>query len=143
MRFSYGLGTISTAINPTLAIGMDGPAFYAARKGIDELKKSHDLFRVAWLNACAPTQLADESLKLLSHMVAKWNQTRLLVASMRIQGARHQRQPVATIAKALDITNKSVYKTISDGALAPAVSLLGMVGALMDRQLSGTPLEAP
>lgn len=39
MRFGIGIGEISTDINFNLSLSADGPAYHAARKGIDELKK--------------------------------------------------------------------------------------------------------
>src|SRR5687767_15884840 len=39
IRFAVGLGTISTDIQPAAALGMDGPAFYAARAAMEQLKK--------------------------------------------------------------------------------------------------------
>jgi hypothetical protein len=143
VRFAFGLGTISTPINPASAIGMDGPAFYSARRAIDQLKKNGDLFRIGWLQPSAPTLLADESLSLLSHFVTRWNRTRLLVAAMRYQGAGDQKQSVASIAAALDISPKTVYKTIRAGVLSPVMSLLSTVASFMDRQIGGIPLEAP
>ena len=35
--FSCGVGEITTAINTAQALGMDGPAFYAARDGLEDL----------------------------------------------------------------------------------------------------------
>lgn len=37
--FGVGIGEVVTDINPTLAIGMDGPAFHFARKAIEQAKK--------------------------------------------------------------------------------------------------------
>lgn len=37
--FGVGIGEVVTDINPRLAIGMDGPAFYFARKAIEQAKK--------------------------------------------------------------------------------------------------------
>ena len=38
VRFGIGIGEITTAINKEAAIGADGPAYYAARNMIDELR---------------------------------------------------------------------------------------------------------
>jgi predicted DNA-binding protein YlxM (UPF0122 family) len=37
--FGVGIGAIITDINPSLAIGMDGPAFHFARRAIEQAKK--------------------------------------------------------------------------------------------------------
>ncbi len=39
IRFGIGVGKITTSINPQAAIGADGPAFYAAREMIEELRR--------------------------------------------------------------------------------------------------------
>lgn len=38
IRFGLGVGKITTSIDPELPLGADGPAYYNARKMIDELK---------------------------------------------------------------------------------------------------------
>lgn len=38
VRFGIGIGSITTAINKEAAIGADGPAYYAARNMIDDLR---------------------------------------------------------------------------------------------------------
>lgn len=38
IRFGIGVGSITTAINPDAALGSDGPAYYMARKCIDNMK---------------------------------------------------------------------------------------------------------
>lgn len=40
VRFGLGLGVMATAIDPAGAIGADGPAFYAARAGINRIKEA-------------------------------------------------------------------------------------------------------
>jgi hypothetical protein len=42
LRFSAGLGEIYTPINSELPIGSDGPAWWAARAGMDTLKQKSD-----------------------------------------------------------------------------------------------------
>lgn len=39
LAFGVGIGTLSTEINRTLAIGMDGPAFHFARQAVERAKK--------------------------------------------------------------------------------------------------------
>lgn len=41
-RFGIGLGEISTAINPKMSIGADGPAFYKARDMINKIKSKEN-----------------------------------------------------------------------------------------------------
>ncbi|RBP66787.1 SatD family protein [Alkalibaculum bacchi] len=39
IRFGVGIGTLTTEVNREIPLGADGPAYYNARKMIDELKK--------------------------------------------------------------------------------------------------------
>ena len=40
IRFGIGIGTITTEIDPQMAIGADGPSYYRAREAIEYLRKS-------------------------------------------------------------------------------------------------------
>lgn len=40
IRFGIGIGEITTKINPDMAIGADGPAYYAGRMAINHLKEN-------------------------------------------------------------------------------------------------------
>lgn len=40
IRFGFGVGAITTEINPEMAIGADGPGYYKARNAIEFLKKN-------------------------------------------------------------------------------------------------------
>ena len=118
VRFSIGVGTIDTPINRQQAIGMDGPAFYLARKGIEQLKATDYLFTT---NGLAENQqdIVNNSLFLVSHHIAKWKQTRLNVFGLVQQGLS-----VAEMTKKLDLTDKAIYKSIDHGDLKIVNQLL-------------------
>src|SRR5947199_82816 len=42
IRFSIALGSLTTAVDPTNPLVMDGPAFHGARAGIQALKKDRE-----------------------------------------------------------------------------------------------------
>ncbi|MCF8242438.1 MAG: SatD family protein [Melioribacteraceae bacterium] len=46
VRFSLGVGEISTVINKENAIGMDGEAFYIAREKMNKLKEDNSLISI-------------------------------------------------------------------------------------------------
>lgn len=48
IRFSLAVGRLSTPVNRRQALGMDGPAFYLARKGIDTLKNKGGVIRLSY-----------------------------------------------------------------------------------------------
>ncbi len=110
-RFSIGIGELTTKVNTKQSIGMDGPAFYFARTGLNELKNTYHLFT---LNAdeSENLELAKQSLFLISHISYNWSLTRLKILCMLYEG-----KPVKEISKKLKITDKAVYKNIDSGAL--------------------------
>lgn len=117
IRFSLGIGAISTDINPDQAIGMDGPAFYHARAGIDRLKKTGQLLAIEGLDD-AQADMLDAALALLNYHLSKWKGNRFEI----LQGLMLQK-PVAEIARQLDISEQAVYKNIRTGGLDPVMNL--------------------
>jgi hypothetical protein len=111
IRFSIGVGTIDTPINKQQAIGMDGPAFYMARQGIEQLKSSGYLFITNGLHA-EQQAIVNHSLFLVSHQVSKWKQSRLKVFQLLQQSLS-----VADMTRKLDLSDKAIYKTIDQGEL--------------------------
>ena len=129
VRFSFGIGAIETPINPNRAIGMDGPAFYNARKGIEELKATPYLFNIAGMDASQAT-LVKQSLRLISHNLCKWNRNRLQVMAMLCEGL-----PAKEIGDRVPISNTAVYKTIDAGALQIIIQLFAEVTKLINESL--------
>jgi len=128
IRFAIGIGTLTTPLNARMAIGMDGPAFHVARKGMEEMKQSGGLLRVmpddgagaAWVN---PT------LDLLSHVTVGWKQNRVEVLQRLLDGEDPQ-----AIARAMKLTPAAVYKNIQAGGLSTIQTLSGE----MVRTINGT-----
>jgi hypothetical protein len=118
VRFSLGLGEIVTELNPDHAMGMDGPAFYRARDGINKLKQSGDLFHLEGLpENWAP--LAEGTLRLLSQRIKKWEANRLAILHGLLLD-----QSVKTIAEGLGVSEQAVYKNIHSGGLEAVIQVL-------------------
>jgi hypothetical protein len=111
VRFSIGIGSLDTPINKQQAIGMDGPAFYLARKGIEQLKATGYLLITEGLKE-DQQDLVNNSLFLVSHHLSKWKQSRLHVFRLFQQG-----MAVSDMTSELDLTDKAIYKTIDQGEL--------------------------
>jgi len=111
VRFSIGVGTLDTPINRQQAIGMDGPAFYLARQGVERLKTTDYLFITGGLR---PEQqdIVNHSLFLVSQQIRKWKLSRLQVFRLLQQGLS-----VADMTRKLDLTDKAIYKSIDQGEL--------------------------
>jgi hypothetical protein len=123
VRFSFGIGDISTPINTKQAIGMDGPAFHEARATIDRLKKTKNLFAVANSGGAGLT-LINQSLALVSHTIGKWPRNRL-----EILRGLFENLDVKQLAHDLRVTDKAVYKSIDAGAIRTIVPLLEEITA--------------
>jgi len=135
VRFSASVGTIVTPINRKQAIGMDGPAFHAAREGIEELKNSGRLFAVHFEKSVDPTtdatlRLMNSSLQMLSKEMKSWKKIRYQILVMLCSGL-----PVKKIAQNLSISESAVYKNLDDGDLAIIIQLKESIQALMNQEL--------
>lgn len=117
IRFSIGIGTIDTQINKKQAIGMDGPAFHKAREGIEELKESQYLYTIVGLHT-PYKELIKHTLNIVSHISRKWRRSRLQVLLML-----YKEIPIKEIAKRLNLSDKSIYKTIEAGELKTIIQL--------------------
>jgi hypothetical protein len=128
VRCSVGIGELNTLVNPKRAIGMDGPAFYAARAGLTELKKSGSLFCIT-----SPTEPVSNwinlALELISHQSTNWKRTRLLVFDALLNG-----EETKAIARTAGISPTAVYKNFDSGDLKLIQALFHEVAlAINDR----------
>lgn len=108
IRFSIGHGQISTEINPLEAIGMDGPAFYTARNGMDKLKKiNYSLMQICGTPS-VHTDYINSSLLLSMSLMADWKKNTLLIFHELLAG-----ESIRNIADKLGISERGVYKTLN------------------------------
>jgi hypothetical protein len=110
-RIAVGVGALTTRINPTQALGMDGPSFHVARAALGALKQDRRFLRIggepgqAWA-------LANHVLNLISHQVEGWSANRLRIMAGLLRGL-----PVKQIEEGLQISRVAVYKNIHAAAL--------------------------
>jgi hypothetical protein len=130
VRFSLGLGNITTDLNLEQSLGMDGPAFYLAREGIDRLKDSGDLLHLDGLpENCA--LLAEGSLRLLSQRIQRWEANRFAILHGLLVG-----DPVKTIATELSVSEQAVYKNIRSGGLEAVIQVLSSLTKIINNCLA-------
>ncbi len=110
IRFSIGIGEITTPINKKQSIGMDGPAFYNARKGINRLKETPYFLLIEGIEN--NKKLIENILFLISHLSSNWKKTRYNILALL-----YENKNVIEISKKLKITDKAVYKNIDAGSL--------------------------
>lgn len=129
VRFSLALGPLVTAINPRQALGMDGPAFHAARDGIDTLKQDGGRYRISGLDPDVEA-LANAALRLVARAMDRWQSRRFAILR-----ALQADTPVARIATDLGISEQAVYKNVSSGHLHDVLGSFDAVGRLLTRAL--------
>jgi hypothetical protein len=130
VRFSLGLGNITTELNIDQAMGMDGPAFYRAREGINRLKDSGDLLHLDGIpDSWAP--LAEGTLRLLSQRIQKWEVNRLAILHGLLVG-----HSVKAIAENLGVTEQAVYKNIRSGGLEAVIQVLSALVEILNNCLA-------
>jgi hypothetical protein len=128
-RFSVGIGSLSTPVNPERAIGMDGPAFHAARAGLTELKRTDSLFRITDSTGAVPPWI-NLALDLISHLSRSWKKSRLFIFQRLLQ-----EQEAKAIATAAGLSAAAVYKNIQHGALLTVQPLLGEISLWVNNRL--------
>lgn len=106
-RFACAFGGLSTAINTTQTIGMDGPCFHRARALIIELKKEkHSLLRF-FSNSDRDLSFINSGLDLVFSFTRNWKEN-----SIRILNFLMAEHKIESIARNLDMTIRGVYRNI-------------------------------
>ena len=134
IRFSFGIGEISTEINRKQSIGMDGSAFYLAREGIEKLKESKGSikFTLYGLQDSELEKLYNNVLMIFSNLLEGWNSNRYTVLRSTIAG-----KAVKKIAEDLLITEAAVYKNISDGSIREMIAILEIMSSHINEKVLG------
>ncbi|MBL1215676.1 MAG: hypothetical protein HND52_20080 [Ignavibacteriae bacterium] len=127
VRFSLGVGKITTSIKKK-ALGMDGPAFYAAREALTKLKAGEN--KIILSGDIKDIDLLNSTLNLISFLKMNWNKNRSLCMEMIYTDT-----PIKEIAKKLKISERGVYKTISSGALNTIKNITNNISAKINSDL--------
>ena len=130
VRFSVGVGNLKTAINHKSALGMDGPAFHWARRGIIDMKRSPALFRIQMVEGSAENWM-NSTLDLISHISRHWKRNRFLILERMLDGA----EPAA-IARRMKLTGAAVYKNIDAGGLRVIMQLTEEISARINERIA-------
>lgn len=111
IRVSIGVGKLTTSVNSKQALGMDGPAFYAAREALAKMKKLPGLMHISE-DGPSSWAMANYGLNFVTRKVQGWERNRLAVLTALLHGDKIQK-----IASMLGISNVAVYKNRNAAAL--------------------------
>lgn len=120
IRFSFGIGEISTDINREQSIGMDGSAFYYAREGIVNLKdqRGNYKFKISGLEDTELEKLFNNALYIFSNLLEGWNKNRYFILRSIMEG-----KAVKEIAKELRLTETAIYMNLYDGSIREMIAI--------------------
>lgn len=139
MRFSIGVGAITTRINKVAAIGMDGPAFHMARAGIDELKSDGDTLLAVKAEGNVDVDLEDSAVKLLDIQVREWrpNRFKVFMADLPTAAAEStDKADAKKVAARIGITVTAVYKNRVDGRIELLIRASRSIGRSLSKKVS-------
>lgn len=140
VRFSVGVGNIVTPINKEQALGMDGPAFHAARDGIEKLKNTGKIYRIEVADKSekepdkADLRLLNQTLELLSNEMKRWKKVRF-----QILERLNREVAVKDIAKELNLSDAAVYKNRDEGDLSLVLNLQNTISKLLNQKIEELP----
>lgn len=128
-RFALASGALATSVNPTQAIGMDGPAFHRARALLERLKRDERVFGVQTDETGAWT-LPAGALAVLSGLSSGWLPARFEVLAGLMHGLSN-----AEIAKKADISPRAVNKNIRAADLDEWRRILDEIARQLNEQI--------
>ncbi len=113
IRFGIGFGAISTKINPEMAIGADGTAYYHARNMINDIKKNQKGRRSAQTSVkisadgnVSVVALANSTFSLWHLIQEKWTQKQVRLILETVICENNQRE----VARRLGIVQSTVQR---------------------------------
>jgi hypothetical protein len=112
IRFAVGIGELTTELDREKALGMDGPAFHAARAGMNEMKKLKYSLVQAFGEDPARYELENAGLRLSMSIMSGWKRNTFVVFNGLRDGTA-----VGELAPLLGIRQRSVYKLITTNRL--------------------------
>lgn len=118
VRFGIGFGEIVTDIDSDISIGADGPAYYSARRAIDDIKmvdKRYEMpvqdMKICGVNAgyCDYVGVINSGLSLMTLIKKKWT----LKQREAIKLSRNSDVSQREIASKLDVEQSTVYRRLA------------------------------
>lgn len=134
VRFAICRGELSTDVNRTAALEMDGPAFYGARALMEQLKsEQRSVVRVAVADGSFDPELANAGLRLFANEMERWRSE----STLAILNALLLRKTTKQTALELGIGERAVNKNIDGNGLRDLAFLFDIVGRTLGAGLAG------
>jgi hypothetical protein len=128
-RFALAVGEIATPLNPSQAIGMDGPAFHRARALLESLKAGRRLLGAQGRDP-AQWALPAAALAVLSGLTEGWRENRTRLFAGLLAG-----RPAAELARQTGITPRAVNKNVRAADLDEWKRILDEITRLLNEEI--------
>ncbi len=122
LRFSIGQGEITTRVKKDNALGMDGPAFYNARRTMEMIKKID--YSIIQLNSNNESDFffINKNLNLMNKIMDNWKFNSLYIFNSFMHG-----KSIDEIAANLKISKRGVYKVADTNCIKEFVSVFNEI----------------
>ncbi|MDZ7756796.1 SatD family protein [Rhodohalobacter sp.] len=130
VRVVISVGEITTEINREQSLGMDGPAFHAARDRIEEMKSNDTLLSLT-TDDKSFDRLVNSSFRILGGNLRTWNKNRFTILKKRYENIE-----VKKIARDLNLSEVAVYKNIHAGTLDAVVDLTECISQNVNKMVT-------
>lgn len=119
IRFGVGIGTMSTAVDASAAIGADGPAYHAAREGLRTVKEMNGRYEQPFVDTlfykCDATgriylsmDMLNANLSLAGAIREKWTPKQYeVIAALEAGGA-----PLRSLAEQIGVNHSSLQRRL-------------------------------
>ena len=131
IRFSVGLDLISTNLKTNTSLGMDGPAFYKAREGIETLKNKEISLVQFFSSQTDELDLINKSLILMNSIMNNWKYNSLFIFKELLNTNQ-----IPKIANSLEISTRGVYKTITTNNIKKFVRMHQMIENYLIKEIN-------
>jgi len=130
IRYSLSIGRISTKINRKNAIGMDGPAFHTARKGVETLKINKSVFSLK-TESKQYDLLISASMNIIFYEIYKYKSTnRAELFVKTLMGIKKDK-----VAEVHGVSRQNISKNIKRWQIEQKIVVMREFEKLMSKEL--------
>ncbi len=126
VRFSIGVGNITTEINKKNSLGMDGPVFHTTRERIEWMKEEKILLSVS-TDDTQFDRLVNNTFRILGANLRGWKKNRFTILKKM-----YEEKDVKQIAAEIELSEVAVYKNINAGTLEAVRELTDTISEMIE-----------